>query len=108
MESHSYRFKFYHYRMPCLEHCHDDIMLYTKPQDIKKFVLDNAVRYFRHGKNDFEPYTYGGVTECVVYDDEDIVMETRSVCSLSDHFSYKRGVEISKGRALKGLKYANK
>ena len=108
MESHSYKLKFYHYRMPLPEYWNDDITLYTKPQDIKQFVLENAERYYRHGLNDFDPYTYGGVTECVVYDGDDIIMETQSVCSLSDYFSYKRGVKISKGRALKGLKYANK
>lgn len=98
-----YTVKFYHYRMPQPGTWLNDVSLYPSSQDIKYFVLCNALRYYRRSKNNFKPYECGGVTECIVCKDDKIVLETQAVCSLSDNFNYRRGVRISLGRARKRL-----
>ena len=101
MDESGYTIKIKHYRMPQPGEWQGDVP--KGPQMIKEFVRKNVKRYYRHNDNGFEPYDKGGLTVCSVFAGDVLVVCDEAVCSLSDNFSYKRGVQIAKGRALKRL-----
>ena len=99
LEAKGYEVKLYHYRLPHPEKWTKKPP--TKSQDIREFVMYSCERYYRRDSNDFEPYEYGGVTVCELFKDGYFVLDAMAVCSLSDHYNYKRGNQIAVGRAFK-------
>lgn len=62
-----------------------------------------TARYYRHA-SPWEVGEHGGRTECDILDDEGKVLSSGvAVCSVDDSFCYKRGRDISFGRAMKNL-----
>lgn len=55
-----------------------------------------------------KPYERGGLTECIIELDDGTSVTGISTCSFSDHFCYKKGYQIAKGRALKLLEQMGK
>lgn len=58
------------------------------------------VRYRRNGANSrgFVPFPQGGRTVVTVVFEDGTELSAEAVCSLADHFSYKRGKQIATGR----------
>jgi len=57
--------------------------------------------------NSIMPFPKGGKTVCKFYYDNELVAEKEALCSMSEHFKYSRGREITIGRLLKKYKYSN-
>jgi len=55
--------------------------------------------------NPNHPYEYGGETivEIFATGTKNVVARGIATCSMSDHFSYKKGYQIALGRAMKGI-----
>lgn len=62
--------------------------------------------HFQRGRTKtWQPSERGGYTLCFIYNDEGEVVATGvAECSKLDHFCYRLGREISRGRALKTLR----
>lgn len=83
---------FTHYRLPKME---------NPPRKGMPWLPE--LKVYNQSHPTFEPAHNGGATICRILDDEGNIIEGFALCSYADNFCYKRGRDISLGRALKLL-----
>ncbi len=82
---------------------------YRVPEDFKRRKGRPAILVpFKRGQETWTPASRGGAVDCAIHDDNNrIVAQGKSTCSMADNFNYRIGRDIARGRAEKEAAVTN-